>query len=112
MVKAKALIPRTPLLNIVQQAACVISQVMESRQLIVGYGRMFNQVAGFSCDRGDFSLVQGKRQQRTRTPDSENYHQRPGKGLFPRHTDTAATHTGTVVNDTLPGHRQSQGMLL
>ena len=112
MVQAEALIPGGALLSIMLQTPGIITQSMQGRQLVVRYGRMRHQGMCLFGD-GDYLLaVDRKRQQHSRPPDNDDGHQCPGKRPLPRHADTAAPHTGAVVNDTLPGRRQGQGMAL
>ena len=112
MVQTEALIPWRAFLNSMLQAAGVITQRMQSRQLIIRYGGMLHQSMRLLRHRDNLQAVDRKRQQRPRPPDTDNGHQRPGQRLFPRHTDTAATHAGTVIHNALPGYRQGQRMAL
>ncbi|MNV14909.1 hypothetical protein D3C71_1056080 [compost metagenome] len=112
MVQTEALIPRRTFLNTVLQAAGVITQRMQGRQLVIRYGRMLHQSMRLLRHGDNLQTIDSKRQQRPCSPDTDDGHQRPGKRLLPRHTDTAATHAGTVINNSLPGHRQGQRMAL
>ncbi|MCW0319100.1 hypothetical protein NB724_004251 [Pantoea ananatis] len=62
--------------------------------------------------RDNLLAVGRKREQGSCAPDTDNGHECPGKGLFPCHTDPAATHAGAVVHNALPGDRQGQRMAL
>ena len=112
MVQAEALIPGGALLSIMLQTPGIITQSMQGRQLVIRDGRMLHQGMRLPGNRDYLHAVNRERQQYSRTPDTNDGHQCPGKGLLPRHTDAATTYTGTVIHDALPGCRQGQGMAL